>query len=93
MASTLFAIDSLEITVIVDNELDPISKYIEPVTAFGNLAHVGLAGPVPTDERGDGVRELNLENVCCGAHGLSLLLVRVSILKYHHLTMLDCHHG
>ena len=76
MTSALIEIDSLEVQVIVDNELDPISKYIEPVTAYGNLAHVGLKAPAVTDERGDNIRELKMENICCGAHGLSLLIVR-----------------
>jgi 7,8-dihydropterin-6-yl-methyl-4-(beta-D-ribofuranosyl)aminobenzene 5'-phosphate synthase len=75
MASTLTEIDSLEIQVIVDNELDPISKYIEPVTAYGNLAHIGLASPKISDERGSDIHELKMENICCGAHGLSLLIV------------------
>jgi 7,8-dihydropterin-6-yl-methyl-4-(beta-D-ribofuranosyl)aminobenzene 5'-phosphate synthase len=77
LPSKLEEIDSLEVLVIVDNELDPISKYVPSVIAVGNLGHVGMASPhIPTD-RGEGVRELRMNQVCCGAHGLSLMVVCV----------------
>jgi hypothetical protein len=81
MATDLTEIDSLEVQVIVDNELDPISKYIEPVIAYGNLAHIGLAGPKISDHRGNDIHEVRMDQICCGAHGLSLLIVCSSHLR------------
>jgi 7,8-dihydropterin-6-yl-methyl-4-(beta-D-ribofuranosyl)aminobenzene 5'-phosphate synthase len=75
MATSLIEIDSLEVQVIIDNELDPISKYPEQLSAYGNLGHVGLSGPPTSDKRGDNIKELRMENICCSAHGLSLLIV------------------
>jgi len=70
-------IDSLEVLVIVDNELDPISRYTPTVIAYGNLGQVGMASPHVPENRGDGTRELRMDQVCCGAHGLSLMIVRL----------------
>jgi len=68
-------VTDIQVLVIVDNELDPISPYPATLEAFGNLAHVGRASShMPTD-RGENVRELRMEDICCGAHGLSLMIV------------------
>jgi 7,8-dihydropterin-6-yl-methyl-4-(beta-D-ribofuranosyl)aminobenzene 5'-phosphate synthase len=75
MTTSLVEIDSLEVQVIVDNELDPISRYPDQVSAYGHLGHIGLSGSLTSDDRGDNVRELRMENICCSAHGLSLLIV------------------
>ena len=71
----LVEIDSLEVLVIVDNELDPISRYPPAVLAMGNLAHIGMASPYRPEDRGEGVHEVRMDQICCGAHGLSLMIV------------------
>jgi hypothetical protein len=39
----LTEIDSLEILVIVDNEVDPMSTYSNPaIQATGNIVHIGM---------------------------------------------------
>lgn len=70
-------LDSLEILVIVDNEVDPISKYPqEGVTAYGNLADLAKDSPyLPKDRGGKAVHEVRMDQICCGAHGLSLMIV------------------
>lgn len=78
--TSLLELDSVEILVIVDNEVDPISKYPNPaVEAYGNLADIAYASPFhPKDRPKDGnvdVREIRMEQICCGAHGLSLMVV------------------
>ncbi|KAF2737985.1 metallo-beta-lactamase superfamily protein [Polyplosphaeria fusca] len=72
----LVQLDSLEILAIVDNEVDPISAAPACVTATGNLGQVGFGKGKPVgDERGGGtVLEVAMEQLCCGAHGLSLML-------------------
>jgi 7,8-dihydropterin-6-yl-methyl-4-(beta-D-ribofuranosyl)aminobenzene 5'-phosphate synthase len=76
--SALLELDSLEILVIVDNEVDPISKYPHPaVSGYGNLADIAVGSPYrPSDRpKGGDVREVKMEQICCGAHGLSLMVV------------------
>lgn len=71
----LAPVDSLEVLVIVDNEVDPISRYVPQIVAYGNLAHVGLGSPYEPWNRGENVKELRLDDVCCGAHGLAYMIV------------------
>jgi 7,8-dihydropterin-6-yl-methyl-4-(beta-D-ribofuranosyl)aminobenzene 5'-phosphate synthase len=70
-------VDSLEAIVIIDNELDPLSPPApDTVQITGNLGSIGMsAGHVPTD-RGGACREMRMEDICCSAHGLSILVVR-----------------
>lgn len=72
-------LDSLEILVIVDNEVDPISKYPqEGLEAYGNLADIAKDSPyLPKDRGGQAVHEVRMDQICCGAHGLSLMIVRL----------------
>lgn len=75
--SSLVEIDSLEILVIVDNEVDPISSYQHPdLTVSGQLADVAGKAPLKDGARGAAKLEIRLDNICCGAHGLSLMIVR-----------------
>ncbi len=77
--ASLNEIDSLELLVIVDNEVDPISSYQHPdLKVSGLLADVALRAPLPEGSRGGSKFEIRLDNVCCGAHGLSLMIVRIS---------------
>lgn len=70
-------VDSLEAVVIIDNELDPLSMPApDTVQLSGNLGTIAMsAGHVLTD-RGDACREMRMEDICCSAHGLSILVVR-----------------
>jgi 7,8-dihydropterin-6-yl-methyl-4-(beta-D-ribofuranosyl)aminobenzene 5'-phosphate synthase len=75
--ANLVEIDSLEAIVIVDNELDPLS-YIAPNTVQikGGWADIGLSQKKHHHDRGNAV-EIPMESLCCGAHGLSVLLVEL----------------
>ncbi|KAF2001074.1 metallo-beta-lactamase superfamily protein [Amniculicola lignicola CBS 123094] len=72
----LVPLDNLSILAIVDNEVDPMSPAPPCVTATGNLGHIALGKGTPVGEqRGGGmVKEIAMEQLCCGAHGLSLML-------------------
>jgi 7,8-dihydropterin-6-yl-methyl-4-(beta-D-ribofuranosyl)aminobenzene 5'-phosphate synthase len=76
---TLTEVDSLEILVLVDNEVDPISKYHNAgLSAYGNLADLATDSPFHPEDRGKcDVREMRMEQICRGGHGLSLLIVSV----------------
>jgi 7,8-dihydropterin-6-yl-methyl-4-(beta-D-ribofuranosyl)aminobenzene 5'-phosphate synthase len=79
--TSLVEIDSLEAVVIVDNELDPLS-WIAPhtVEVKGRWVDVGLSQPHRHTDRGN-APEVPMEALCCGAHGLSVLLVSFRFLK------------
>lgn len=72
--ASLVEIDTLEAIIIIDNELDPMS-HIAPSTVkvSGQLADVGIQG-AHIHSRGNAI-ELPMEALCCGAFGLSVLLV------------------
>lgn len=77
--ASLVEIDALEVLVIVDNEVDPISSYQHPdLTVSGQLADIALRAPIQGTDRAPAKHEIRLDNVCCGAHGLSLMIVRTS---------------
>ncbi|EFE35745.1 metallo-beta-lactamase superfamily protein [Trichophyton benhamiae CBS 112371] len=70
-------LDSLEVTVIIDNELDVMSP--PPPTTVGSIISHGSLGNISRESahvyRGNAeVRELKMESICCAAHGLSILL-------------------
>lgn len=74
---SLVEVDSLEILVIVDNELDPISSYQHPdLQVGGQMPDIAMRAPLPEGSRGGSRMELRMDNICCGAHGLSLMIVR-----------------
>lgn len=76
MAANLVEIDSLEAIVIVDNELDPLS-WTAPntVKVAGKMVDIGLSQTNHHHDRGNAT-EVPMESLCCGAHGLSVLLVK-----------------
>lgn len=78
-APSLLEIDSLEIQVIIDNELDPMSAPAPGTVQMigGTMGHIALstAQPLQPGERGDAVKELRMEDICCSAHGLSIMVV------------------
>ena len=70
-------IDSLEATVIIDNELDPLSPPApNTVQIAGNLGTIGMNSMHKLTDRGGACKELRMEDICCSAHGLSILVVR-----------------
>ena len=85
----LVELDALEILVIVDNEVDPMSTYQNPaLKVSGQLLDIGLKSETDVHDRGDGSKELRMDSVCCGAHGLSLMIV--SSTKSTQIRMLHC---
>ncbi|OAG34358.1 hypothetical protein AYO21_11476 [Fonsecaea monophora] len=82
--ASLVEIDSLEILVIVDNEVDPISSYKHPeLKVSGQLSDVALRAPIQDGTRGGSNFEIRMDNICCGAHGLSLMITAVKGHKRH----------
>ncbi|KAJ5198223.1 uncharacterized protein N7498_007340 [Penicillium cinerascens] len=77
-------VDSIEAIVIIDNELDPLSPPApDTVQITGNLGTIAMgAGHVPTD-RGGAIREMRMEDICCSAHGLSILVTATKGDKTH----------
>lgn len=70
-------IDSLEATVIIDNELDPLSPPApDTVQITGTLGTIGLSSRHNLADRGGACKEMRMEDICCSAHGLSILVVR-----------------
>ena len=77
MSSSLEEIDSLEVTVIVDNEVDPLSPYHnEGLQVRGRGADIAVNSPHQVEGRGEANQETRQDQLCCGAHGLSLMIVR-----------------
>jgi hypothetical protein len=74
--SDLVEIDSLTALVIIDNEIDIMST-IAPgtVEVSGQLAQIAMGSKHHVSGRGDATKEISLEDICCGAWGLSVLLV------------------
>lgn len=69
-------IDSLEALVIIDNELDPLSTVApDTVQVTGHLGHLASCSPHKLNDRGGACKELRMEDICCSAHGLSILVV------------------
>jgi 7,8-dihydropterin-6-yl-methyl-4-(beta-D-ribofuranosyl)aminobenzene 5'-phosphate synthase len=84
----LVEIDSLEAVIIIDNEIDALST-TQPNTVnnTGRLPNVAMSQPSTLDGRGAAKKEFPMEAICCGAHGLSVLLVRQTISQKHrHIT-------
>lgn len=84
MADSLIELDSLEVVIIVDNEVDPMSPYPNPQfsSVSNRFIHFALNSPHIPQNRGEGTKELKMSQLCCGAHGLSLMIVSlVSLVK------------
>jgi 7,8-dihydropterin-6-yl-methyl-4-(beta-D-ribofuranosyl)aminobenzene 5'-phosphate synthase len=75
----LVEVDSLEAIVIIDNELDLMSWVKQDTLKVGGKwEDVGVSQHATVQSRGEVKKELHMEDVCCGAHGLSIILVRLS---------------
>lgn len=74
----LVEVDSLQVKVIVDNEIDPISPTNNPAVQYTGLMQGVPLAPLKdaaSHDRGDAIAELRMDHICCGAHGLSLMIV------------------
>lgn len=72
----LVEVDSLEALVIIDNELDPMSPVPQDtVQVTGLMQHLATGSPHKLHDRGDASKEMRMEDICCSAHGLSILVV------------------
>ncbi|KAK5240650.1 hypothetical protein LTS06_012386, partial [Exophiala xenobiotica] len=78
MSVDLVDLDSLSITAIINDEIDLISPSRHPdVDHPGSFAGVPLKshrGQHWTDAHGGAYVEMRMDSICCGAHGLSLLV-------------------
>lgn len=73
----LTEIDQLEVHVIVNDELDPISPSQNPAVQVASRFMGIPLSPLPSSaDRGGAKMEMRMDNICCAAHGISLLLVR-----------------
>jgi 7,8-dihydropterin-6-yl-methyl-4-(beta-D-ribofuranosyl)aminobenzene 5'-phosphate synthase len=76
----LVELDGLEVTVIIDNELDVMSPPPpETVQNTGTLIDIAMMSRLPPNARGDAETELRMDNICCSAHGLSVLVVGTAL--------------
>ncbi|TVY85347.1 Granaticin polyketide synthase putative ketoacyl reductase [Lachnellula suecica] len=75
MSFSLAEVDSLEAVVIIDNEVDPLS-WIAPdtVDVSGRFPDVMLSESKSTTVGENTIKVMPLEAMCCGAHGLSVLV-------------------
>ena len=75
----LVELDSVEILVIIDNELDPISPSPNPaVQQSGGIKDITMrAPPLPSTARGGSAAEFRMDHICCSAHGLSLMITGI----------------
>lgn len=87
----LVELDSLEILVIIDNELDPISPSPNPaVQRWGTMKDIAMnSEQLAPGDRGDAEQILLMEDICCGAHGLSLMITGIKGDQKHTI-LFDC---
>lgn len=63
MSHTLQDLDTVTIQVLVDNELDPISKSQNPAVVDATSFRLR---ELPAGERGPATMEMRMEDICCG---------------------------
>lgn len=75
-------VDALDIIVIIDNDIDIMST-VPPNTVINNgrMPNLSLSQPNNVHSRGEVKKEMPMEAICCGAHGLSILVVYFALLK------------
>ncbi|CAK7213912.1 hypothetical protein SCUCBS95973_001959 [Sporothrix curviconia] len=82
----LLEVDKIEITVLVDNELDPITPSLHPDVQYaGQMRGLQLTPVAATPPRGDAALELRMDSICCAAHGLSLMIKATKCDETHTL--------
>lgn len=92
---SLVEVDNIEIVVLVNDEID----YISP-SPNAHVKHTQSFRGAPVDvlpdpaARGGAKVEFPMRNLCCGALGLSLLIVRIpSVVSQLIADVLDCYEG
>jgi len=85
MADSLIELDSLEVVIVLDNEVDPQSPYPNPQfsSVSNRFIHIALNSPHIPQNRGKGTKELKMSQFCCGAQGLSLMIVRSYAFNFY----------
>ncbi|KAH8703530.1 cytochrome P450 [Talaromyces proteolyticus] len=77
----LVEVDYLEIQVIIDNELDPMTAPAPDTVQMlgGTMGHIAMstARALQPGERGDAIKEIRMEDICCSAHGLSIMVTAI----------------
>jgi hypothetical protein len=83
MSSSIVEVDSLEITVIVENEVDVMSA-IAPGTVDDSrrLLNIALGESKKTQVGATSIDMMPMESICCGAHGLSVMIVSQASLIF-----------
>lgn len=77
MAGLLTEVEKVEISVIINDEIDQISPSPNPqVQHAQSFAGIPLSSVEDPGLRAGAKLEMPMHNICCGAHGLSLLIVR-----------------
>ncbi|KAF6823929.1 metallo-beta-lactamase superfamily protein [Colletotrichum plurivorum] len=76
--TNLIELDAVEVLVIIDNELDPISPCPNPlIEQSGGIKDICTRARRTPPDGGEPVLELRMDNICCSAHGLSLMITGV----------------
>jgi 7,8-dihydropterin-6-yl-methyl-4-(beta-D-ribofuranosyl)aminobenzene 5'-phosphate synthase len=80
----LVEVDTLEAIIIIDNEIDIMST-VPPntVTNKGRMPNLALSQLGDVQYRGDVKKEIPMEAICCGAHGLSVLVVLTPLTSFN----------
>jgi 7,8-dihydropterin-6-yl-methyl-4-(beta-D-ribofuranosyl)aminobenzene 5'-phosphate synthase len=75
--TNLIEIDNLEAIIVIDNEIDGLST-IQPntITNAGRLPNIIMSPGSTIESRSGAMKEFRMEDICCGAHGFSVFLVR-----------------
>ncbi|KAI9371186.1 cytochrome P450 [Aspergillus egyptiacus] len=80
----LVEVDSLEAQIIIDNDLDPMSTIApDTVQVSGLMRNLAMGSLHHLNDRGDAHKELQMEDICCSAHGLSVLITATKGDKKH----------
>jgi 7,8-dihydropterin-6-yl-methyl-4-(beta-D-ribofuranosyl)aminobenzene 5'-phosphate synthase len=83
-ANMLTEIDNLQIHVLVNDELDPITPSMNPaVKVASQFMGIPLSPLPPGTQRDGATMEMRMDNICCAAHGLSLLIIATKGDKKH----------
>ncbi|KAF9873455.1 hypothetical protein CkaCkLH20_08914 [Colletotrichum karsti] len=82
----LAEIDSLEVAVIITDELDPISPSPNPsVQHASHFMGIPVSAVENPGARGGAASEMKMSSICCGSHGLSLMITAKKDERTHTL--------
>ncbi|KAH8810692.1 beta-lactamase-like protein [Xylogone sp. PMI_703] len=75
-SATLVEVDRIDVKVIITDELDPISPSPNPAVRYAsNFMSIPLSQIPHQNARGGASAEMKMSSICCGAHGLSMMIV------------------